>query len=99
MNYTIEKLITYLVFMFVFVFMCWIYLFICEKYKDKKNVYKWLIVIPYIEAIISTIGLSCFLNNIQIKVPRIAAFSLLAFVLGYSAVLLGILYCIKTNLT
>ena len=64
MSYKIESIITYIIFAIIFCFAMWIYIYFCRKYKDKKKVYKWFVVIPYTEMIVSLI-LFCalYLNN------------------------------------
>lgn len=64
MNYRLESIIIYIIFAIVFSFAMWIYIYFCRKYKDKKKIYKWFVVIPYAEMIVSLI-LFCalYLNN------------------------------------
>lgn len=64
MSYKIESIITYITFAIIFCFAMWIYIYFCRKYKDKKKVYKWFVVIPYTEMIVSLV-LFCvlYLNN------------------------------------
>ncbi|MBE5885561.1 MAG: hypothetical protein E7284_04055 [Lachnospiraceae bacterium] len=64
MNYKLESNIIYIIFAIVFSFIMWIYIYFCRKYKDKKKVYKWFVVIPYAEMIVSLILLCVLcLNN------------------------------------
>ncbi len=64
MNYKLESNIICIIFAIVFSFIMWIYIYFCRKYKDKKKVYKWFVVIPYAEMIVSLILLCVLcLNN------------------------------------
>lgn len=116
-NHKMESLITYFIVMSLMFFLFYSYFPICNKFQNRKRIYKRLLAIPYGEAILA-MCLFCFLFTsdfesdglfflsliflllpfvhifvyycipyYKTKIPRNKAFQLIAFILGYVAII------------